>query len=257
VLHTSFNQVFAASPGNLLVPALHAVCKSTHRAALAADREEKSLDNKRLQNAVTLLQESFSRTYNDRKEMRPGFEYDEEGSKKAGVLGIVNELFAIYFRLNTLRLCKNLVRPVESRKLHEQAPMGQMVTYRYFTGRLALFEDQFALAEENLEYAFKNCHRDAAKNKELILHYLIPVKLYRGRYPSPDRKCSNGQPESLSLLLKNDSLSMLYSCPCSSDDVQSPTIRCTRRRSAEGGLAFIQRESDQVPASLYSVGRKN
>jgi nuclear mRNA export protein PCID2/THP1 len=199
-LHTSFNQVFAASPGNLLVPALHAVCKSTHRAALAADREEKSLDYKRLQNAVTLLQESFSRTYNDRKEMRPGFEYDEEGSKKAGVLGIVNELFAIYFRLNTLRLCKNLVRPVESRRLHEQAPMGQMVTYRYFTGRLALFEDQFALAEENLEYAFKNCHRDAAKNKELILHYLIPVKLYRGRYPSPDRKCSNGQPESLSLL---------------------------------------------------------
>jgi hypothetical protein len=170
------------------------VCKSTHRAALAADKEGKSLDYKRLQNAVNLLQESFSRTFNDRKELRPGFAFDEEGSKKAGVLAIVNELFAIYFRLNTLRLCKNLVRPVETRKLHEQGTMGQMVTYRYFTGRLALFEDQFALAEENLEFAFQNCHKDANKNKELILHYLIPIKLYRGRYPSPDRKylCSGG-----------------------------------------------------------------
>jgi hypothetical protein len=187
-LHASFNQVFAASPGNILVPALQVVCKGTHRAALAADREETSLDNKRLQNAVNLLQESFSRTFNDRKEMRPGFAYDEDGSKKTGVLAIVNELFAIYFRLNTLRLCKNLVRPVETRKLHEQGSMAQMVTYRYYTGRLALFEDQFVLAEENLEYAFQNCHKDAGKNKELILHYLIPVKLYRGRYPSADRK---------------------------------------------------------------------
>jgi hypothetical protein len=148
------------------------VCKNTHRLAIAADLEESSLDNKKLQNAVTLLQESFSRTFNDRKEMKPGYSFDEDGSKKTGVLAIVNELFAIYFRLNTLRLCKNLVRPVESRKLHEQATMGQMVTYRFFTGRLALFEDQFALAEESLEYAFNNCHKNALKNKKLILHYV-------------------------------------------------------------------------------------
>lgn len=166
------------------------MCKTTHRLAIAADREDSSLDNKNLQKAVTLLQESFSRTFNDRKELRPGNTFDAEGSKKAGVLAIVNELFAIYFRLNTLRLCKNLVRPVESRKLHENGTMGQMVTYRYFTGRLALFEDQFELAEGNLEYAFHHCHKNATKNKKLILDYLIPVKLYRGRLPSAESKLS-------------------------------------------------------------------
>ena len=168
-----------------MVPALHAVCKTTHRLAVAADQEAADKSNAKLQNAVTLLQESFSRTFNDRKELRPGEDLnDSDGSKKVGVLYIVNELFSIYFSLNTLRLCKNLVRPVESRNLHTKGTMGDMVTYRYYTGRLNLFEDQYAEAETNLEYAFKHCHKDAIHNKKLILRYLLPVKLYRGRLPS-------------------------------------------------------------------------
>jgi len=157
---------------------------------LYADHEGKSHELAKLQNAVNLLQESFSRTYNDRKEFRPGEPYDEDGSKKAGVLYIVNLLFSIYFRLNTLRLCKNLLRPVETRKLHEQGTMADMVTYRYYVGRLNLFEDQYAAAEENLEYALDNCHRSAVANKKRILHYLVPVKLYRGRLPSAARECA-------------------------------------------------------------------
>jgi hypothetical protein len=90
--------------------------------------------------------------------------------------------------LNTLRLCKNLLRPVETRKLHLQSTMGQMVTYRYYTGRLNLFEDQYAAAEENLEYALTHCHVNAVRNKKRILRYLVPVKLYRGRLPSAASK---------------------------------------------------------------------
>jgi len=191
-MHAAFNQAFASSSGNVLVPALHAVCRNTHKIAVVADDSNGSGGgggdhHAKLQNAVTLLQESFSRTYNDRKEYRPDDGYSEEGSKKAGVLFIVNELFSIYFKLNTLRLCKNLLRPVETRKLHEQGSMGSMVTYRYYVGRLNLFEDQYAMAEENLEYAFNNCHKNAARNKRRILHYLVPVKLYRGRLPSAAR----------------------------------------------------------------------
>lgn len=177
--------------GNLLVPALHTVCKMTHKIAIAADLAASttgSRDYAKLQNAATLLQESFSRTINDRKEFVPRAPYSEEGSKKAGVLLIVNELFAIYFRLNTLRLCKNLLRPVEGRKLHEDGSLGQMVTYRYYTGRLALFEDQYSEAEANLQFAFDHCHYKALRNKQAILRYLVPVKLYRGRLPSPQRK---------------------------------------------------------------------
>ena len=171
--HSSFHSVFSSSSGNWLVPTLHMFCRNTHKAAIASDLEasqnkhnnngnnnnnnnnnNKGKDtNANLQKAVTLLQESYSKTSNDRKEFRPDAPLDEEGSKKAGVLAIVNELFAIYFRLNTLRLCKNLLRPVESRKLHEQGSMSEMVTYKYYVGRIFLFEDQYEAAEQNLEYA--------------------------------------------------------------------------------------------------------
>lgn len=185
-LHATFNQIFKSSKGNWLVPALQAVCKTTHVLAVAADKEAGSSDNAKLHNAVTLLQESFSRTFHDRVELYDEAQLnDSDGSKKIAVLHIVNELLSIYFSLNTLRLCKNLVKPVETKKLHTKAfPMGDLVTYRYYTGRLNLFEDQYAAAEASLEYAFKYCHKDAIHNKKLILRYLVPVKLYRGRLPS-------------------------------------------------------------------------
>jgi len=116
--------------------------------------------------------------------MIPGAPLSTEGSKKVGVLYIVNQLFAMYFQLNTLRLCKNLLIPVESRDLHKSGNKGDMVTYRYFVGRLHMFEDMYDLAEQNLTYALKHCHKNAVGNKKRILNYLIPVKLLTGRLPS-------------------------------------------------------------------------
>jgi len=191
--HSAFHTVFSTSQGNWLVPTMHAICKNTHKAALAADVEasraaaaasQKADAHAYLQKAVSLLQESYSKTSNDRKEFVPDADLDEEGSKKACVLRIVNELFSIYFKLNTLRLCKNLLRPVESRKLHEMGSMSEMVTYKYYVGRIFLFEDQYEAAEESLNYALQHCHRSALHNKRCILRYLVPVQLYRGRLPS-------------------------------------------------------------------------
>ena len=62
--------------------------------------------------------------------------------------------------------------------------MGEMVTYRYYVGRLNMFEDQYDLAEENFDYALRHCHRSSIANKKRILNYLVPVKLLRGRLPT-------------------------------------------------------------------------
>ena len=235
-VHSNMNRLFGSSEGNWLVPALHAVCKSTHRAAIAADKETTVESGRpssvKLSAAVQLLQDSYSKTFNDRTEYQvstlrhkwcgsssyvplpptlvapfsflvtahhhshplsflpsqPNTPFDTQGSKKAGVLTIVNELFSCYFRLNILRLCKNLIRPVETRSLHEAGTMGEKVTYKYYIGRLNMFEDQHDAAEQNLDYAFQHCHRNAIHNKRCILRYLVPVKLYRGRLPSPECK---------------------------------------------------------------------
>jgi hypothetical protein len=44
-----------------------------------------------------------------------------------------------------------------------------MLTNPYYVGRLNMFEDQYKLAEENLEYAFVHCHARAVVNNKRIL----------------------------------------------------------------------------------------
>jgi len=192
-LHSALNHKLSSTKGNWLIPGIHTVCRNTHRTAALADEYVNRNagtrnDHKRLQSAVTLLQASYSKTLNDRVELRPNEPLSEEGSKKVGVLYIVNQLFSMYFQLNTLRLCKNLLKPVESRSIHESGTMGEMVTYRYYVGRLNMFEDQYELAEQNFDYALKHCHKSSVPNKKRILNYLIPVKLLRGRLPTNKRE---------------------------------------------------------------------
>lgn len=185
-LHSALNHVFGNSVGNWLLSALHTVCVNTYRAAVIADNVigRGHNDHTRLEKAVSLLQESYSKTFNDRTALKPNAPLSDEGSKKAGVLFIVNQLFSMYFRLNKLRLCKNLIKPVEIHHLHQQGTMGEMVTYRYYVGRLNTFEDQYDEAEKNLEFALQHCHVSAIRNKKRILNYLLPVKLLRGRLPT-------------------------------------------------------------------------
>lgn len=71
-LHSTMNRLLGSSEGNWLIPALIIVCKNTHKAALAADKSNVTGRNKdaKLQNAVQLLQDSYSKTFNDRTEFQ-------------------------------------------------------------------------------------------------------------------------------------------------------------------------------------------
>jgi len=169
-LHSKLNDIYGSQSGNLLIPALHMACRNTHKIAVAADACKPGVvSHEKVELAVTLLQKSFALSLNDRTEYNPTAPLSEAGSKKVGVLYIVNQLFSMYFTLNTLRLCKNLLKPVETSKLHCSGNKGNMVTYRYFVGRLMMFEDQYETAEENLDYALRHCHKNAFKNKRSIL----------------------------------------------------------------------------------------
>ncbi|CAH1173774.1 unnamed protein product [Phaedon cochleariae] len=108
----------------------------------------------------------------------------EEDTKRIGMLGLVNQLFKVYFRINKLHLCKPLIRAIESSPFKESFPLGQQVTYRYFVGRKAMYDSNYKAADEYLTYAFQNCHRTSRKNKRLILIYLVPIKMLLGYVPS-------------------------------------------------------------------------
>lgn len=110
-----------------------------------------------------------------------------QDNKKMGALFIVNQLFKIYFKLNMIHLCRNLIRAVEGPAFppFENFNKSDKVTYQYYVGRISMFEDQYHKAEKCLDYAWKHCHREKTRNKRMILQFLVPVKLLLGVMPSP------------------------------------------------------------------------
>jgi hypothetical protein len=52
-----------------------------------------------------------------------------------------------------------------------------MCACRYYTGRLAAYDEDYAKADEHLSYALEHCHKDAVGNRRKILRYLIPVSV--------------------------------------------------------------------------------
>jgi hypothetical protein len=67
----------------------------------------------------------------------------ENETKRWGMLVLVNHLFKIYFRINRLQLCKPLIRAIEAQSLKDRFPVPQMVTYKYYVGRKAMFDSEF------------------------------------------------------------------------------------------------------------------
>ena len=171
------------------LPALHKLDLGLRRAAQRADVQLKEKGEKpcKLQEAAGVLQKSFRVVVTDRAPI--------ETSKKWGALHVINNLFKIYFQLNNLRLCQNLIRAVESPGFPKATegqeisgrrfPIAQLVTYHYFVGRLSLLNSQFSRAERQLSFAFKRCPAAYTKNKRLILRYLVPVRLVLGVFASP------------------------------------------------------------------------
>lgn len=108
------------------------------------------------------LKKGFSMSANDRA--------PPEHNKKLGSLFIVNQLFKIYFKLNTIQLCRNLIRAVEGPAFpeFEKFSKSDKVTYQYYVGRISMFEDQYHKAEKCLDYAWKHCHQNKTRNKRCV-----------------------------------------------------------------------------------------
>lgn len=201
---TSFHSVFEKDTSWSL-PAMHRLDLLLRMAAVRADAALKMSaagggDNREYsvgvlarreapqEAAVRVLQKSFTICISDRAPL--------EVSKKWGTLHVINNLFKIYFQLNKLTLCKNLIKAVDGpgfpkalngeELMGRSFPMAQLVTYHYFVGRLSLLNSQFGVAEGHLSFAFRNCPAASEKNKRLILRYLVPVRLVLGKFASKE-----------------------------------------------------------------------
>jgi hypothetical protein len=103
------------------------------------------------------------------------------------MLRVANSLFKCYFSRNNLSVCKSLFETITNKEkdLANNYPIDQLVTYKYYVGKYAIFEGHFKKAQEALSFAFQNCTSSHPKNKRLILLHLIPVEFFvLGRVPN-------------------------------------------------------------------------
>ncbi|KAH9514711.1 PCI domain-containing protein 2 [Bulinus truncatus] len=165
---------------NWALPVMFAVVLDLRLFAVSADiqlvKKNRGKSGEKLEKAAELLMSLFRVCASDNRAAI-------EDSKKWGMLNLVNQLFKIYFKINKLHLCKPLIRAIDSLPIKEKFSLSQLVTYKFYVGRKAMFDSNFKNAEEFLTFAFEKCHRESRKNKRLILIYLIPVKMLLGQMP--------------------------------------------------------------------------
>lgn len=72
-------------------------------------------------------------------------------------------------QLDTLGLCKNIVRGIQNQTdlpPLSSFPRAHQVTYRYYLGVFAFLNEKYSDAERELQFAFDNCHRKAYRNQQ-------------------------------------------------------------------------------------------
>lgn len=105
--------------------------------------------------------------------------------KKLATLDLVNVQFKIFFKLGNIRLCASLERAVSSPAFLplEAFAVAHQITFNYYVGRLAIFDENYAKAVGTLTEALRHCPCDAHGNRKKLLKYLVPTQLLMGRLP--------------------------------------------------------------------------
>ncbi|KAL7271234.1 COP9 signalosome (CSN) subunit [Rhizina undulata] len=160
---------------NWTLPLLYIVCRYLRTIAIRSDDEAKRAGNKpeHLEDAARHINRTFTLCISDRAPL------DE--SRKWGTYYIVNLLFKTYFKLNAITLSKNILRALQATNADmpalESFPKSHIVTFKYYVGVICFLEEDYPKAESYLSDALKLCKKDAVRNQELILTYLIPAHL--------------------------------------------------------------------------------
>ena len=109
-------------------------------------------------------------------------------SQVIGLYFSINITFRASFNLNNLQHISSLLRVVNSEYSRypplQKFAKSQQVEFKYHEGRYHIYEYNIDQAEQCLDYAFTKCDSKSAKNKNIILKYLIPVKALSGKFPT-------------------------------------------------------------------------
>ncbi|EGD85218.1 hypothetical protein H113_09019 [Trichophyton rubrum MR1459] len=136
-----------------------------------------------VEKSTNIVREAFIKCLTDRSGTS-GIHAKPEG-KRAGIYLMANLCLKLLFKCGKLRNAEQMFASINSQSPPlEYFPASQRVTYLYYLGRYLLSNNLFYPAMIVLEAAYNQCHRQALKQRGLILTYLIPCNIILGRFPS-------------------------------------------------------------------------
>lgn len=140
---------------------------------------------KTLRDTANHLTRGFTAVARDRTQV------NQPQAKKHAIFVVTNALFQLYFKMNTLQLCVKLINTVEgsgSGSITEYLsyfPVQDVVMYKYYVGRLKMFEDKYDEARECLRFALQHTPPRQVRNRQRILACLVPIEMTMGVMPGP------------------------------------------------------------------------
>ncbi|KAK5668827.1 COP9 signalosome (CSN) subunit [Batrachochytrium dendrobatidis] len=179
----SFYQIFPHHTSWSL-PVLYVLIRDLRSLSIRADAVlENGKKASHLEEAARTINRAFSACVTDRSSQT-------NVSRKWGTYFVVNMLFRTYFKLNSTNLCSTILRSLQSADLPNlsQFPISHQVTFKYYTGILAFYSENFESASSSLMFAFdRSLYQTLVDklNKQSILAYLVPAQLMRGILPHP------------------------------------------------------------------------
>lgn len=165
-----------------IIPALVKISNDLRLLAERVDAYAGDINSKVLRESLSHLTRGFTIVAKDRSPV------SSPGSKKLAIFGVTNVLFKIYFKVNTLQLCGKLINVVEGPGAIMDNlslfPVCDVAMYKYYIGRLKLFEDRYEEARDCLCFALNHCPKGNIKNRQRILASLVPVQMCLGVFPT-------------------------------------------------------------------------
>jgi nuclear mRNA export protein PCID2/THP1 len=186
-IHQAYNALldyFSAKDedSNWVIPVLVRVSNDLRTVAGVADAAKGDVNNQCLRECLNSLTKGFTAVAKDRTPV------SDPSSKKLAIFAVTNVLFKVYFKLNTLQLCGKLINVVEGpggiMDNLRLFPVCDVVMYKYYIGRLKMFEDKYEEARQCLRFALKHCPKTCLRNRQRILASLVPIEICLGVMPS-------------------------------------------------------------------------
>jgi hypothetical protein len=190
------------SLGHLMLRTVVKNAELVCRLAIGLDRQPELLAGSRMEGAgeeggyretlpekaANAIRVAFTTALNDRSGSPGGL--DDNGipeGKKRGIYKLANYCLKILFQCRKTRNATQIFEQISGNAPPLAAyPKSQRVTYLYYLGRFLFQHNHFYRAQLVLQAAYNEspAHESCAKQRRLILVYLVTSNLILGRFPS-------------------------------------------------------------------------